>query len=335
MSPGRSPVARRRAGGGAAAMLRGGAPRTRRGGPAGVGRGRTTGPRPSCCPGPGREPTREASVWVHNRTSSVVAAVELRATVLISDAERHHPGDAVTFHPEGAVVVEPGTCREVGVRVSVPEGQPPGHYHGLLSGSGGARRCGHAAPRGRGRRGRDAVTGPRTAFLEQLDDYGRIGPPRSAVVPAGQRGVVVRRRPGRGLPAPGRQGPAPGALPRHLQAFGGDVEDALPSAAAIELLHTAFLVHDDVEDDSELRRGGPTLHRQYGRALAINAGDGLAVLALGALRDNERPARAPAGRPDLVGVRPHGPADGRRAGARAGLAARAAAPTSRPTTTST
>jgi geranylgeranyl diphosphate synthase, type II len=70
-------------------------------------------------------------------------------------------------------------------------------------------------------------------------------------------------------------------------AFGGEVEDALPSAAAIELMHTAFLVHDDVEDDSDLRRGEPTLHRQYGRALAINAGDGLAVLALGALRDNE------------------------------------------------
>ena len=72
------------------------------------------------------------------------------------------------------------------------------------------------------------------------------------------------------------------------EAFGGDVEDALPSAAAIELLHTAFLVHDDVEDDSELRRGAPTLHRRYGRAVAMNAGDGLAVLALGALRDNER-----------------------------------------------
>lgn len=70
-------------------------------------------------------------------------------------------------------------------------------------------------------------------------------------------------------------------------AFGGTLEDALPSAAAIELLHTAFLVHDDVEDDSELRRGEPTLHRRYGPALAINAGDGLAVLALGALRENE------------------------------------------------
>src|ERR687898_236954 len=63
--------------------------------------------------------------------------------------------------------------------------------------------------------------------------------------------------------------------------------DALASAAAIELLHTAFLAHDDVEADSDLGRGEPPLHRQYGRALAINAGDGLAVLALGALRDNE------------------------------------------------
>jgi geranylgeranyl diphosphate synthase, type II len=47
-------------------------------------------------------------------------------------------------------------------------------------------------------------------------------------------------------------------------AFGGEVEDGLPSAAAIELLHTAFLVHDDVEDDTDLWRGEPTLHRKYG-----------------------------------------------------------------------
>ena len=71
-------------------------------------------------------------------------------------------------------------------------------------------------------------------------------------------------------------------------AFGGRDDEAVPSAAAIELVHTALLVHDDVEDDSELRRGEPTLHRRYGRASAINAGDGLAVIALGALRDNER-----------------------------------------------
>jgi geranylgeranyl diphosphate synthase type II len=69
-------------------------------------------------------------------------------------------------------------------------------------------------------------------------------------------------------------------------AFGGDVEDAIPSAVAIELLHNAFLVHDDVEDGSLLRRGRPTLHASHGEALAINAGDALAVIAQRPLRDN-------------------------------------------------
>jgi geranylgeranyl diphosphate synthase type II len=86
-------------------------------------------------------------------------------------------------------------------------------------------------------------------------------------------------RPGKGL--------RPALCLATCEAFGGQVDDALPSAAAIELLHTAFLVHDDIEDDSELRRGAPTLHRRYGRGLALNAGDGLAVVALGALRDND------------------------------------------------
>jgi len=83
---------------------------------------------------PGAE--AEASVWVHNRTSSVVATVELRATVLISAEEHTIPGEAVAFHPQGAVVLEPCTVREVSVRVRVPKGQPPGLYHGLLTGSG-------------------------------------------------------------------------------------------------------------------------------------------------------------------------------------------------------
>lgn len=69
-------------------------------------------------------------------------------------------------------------------------------------------------------------------------------------------------------------------------AFGGHVEEAILSAVAIELLHNAFLVHDDVEDASLLRRGLPTLHLAYGVPLAINAGDALAVLAQAPLRDN-------------------------------------------------
>ena len=72
------------------------------------------------------------------------------------------------------------------------------------------------------------------------------------------------------------------------RAYGGSTEEAMPSAAAIELLHNAFLVHDDIEDGSLSRRGLPTLHRQHGVPLAVNAGDGLAVVGLTPLRDNLR-----------------------------------------------
>ena len=123
------------AGGGAAAMLRAGvqlldaAARLPSGA---VASGTETLVLPRARPGA----DAEASVWVHNRTSSVVATVEIRATVLISAEEHTIPGEAVAFRPQGAVVLEPGTCREVTVRVSVPEGQPPGRYRGLLTGSG-------------------------------------------------------------------------------------------------------------------------------------------------------------------------------------------------------
>jgi geranylgeranyl diphosphate synthase type II len=87
---------------------------------------------------------------------------------------------------------------------------------------------------------------------------------------------------------PGRGGKAirPALCLAACVAFGGTLEEALPTAAAIELLHNAFLVHDDIEDGSTRRRGGPTLHTTHGVALAINAGDALAVLAQAALRDN-------------------------------------------------
>ncbi len=71
-------------------------------------------------------------------------------------------------------------------------------------------------------------------------------------------------------------------------AFGGELDEALPSAVAIELLHNAFLVHDDIQDASLLRRGLPTLHAQYGVPLALNAGDALAIVAATPLRDNRR-----------------------------------------------
>jgi geranylgeranyl diphosphate synthase type II len=70
------------------------------------------------------------------------------------------------------------------------------------------------------------------------------------------------------------------------QAFGGNAEAATNSATAIEMLHNAFLVHDDVEDESELRRGQPTMHAEHGVPLAVNAGDMLNAMSLRMLRDN-------------------------------------------------
>lgn len=56
-------------------------------------------------------------------------------------------------------------------------------------------------------------------------------------------------------------------------AVGGDAEKATSAAAAIEHFHTAALIHDDIADEAELRRGEPCLHLTEGIGLAINAGD--------------------------------------------------------------
>jgi geranylgeranyl diphosphate synthase, type II len=68
------------------------------------------------------------------------------------------------------------------------------------------------------------------------------------------------------------------------RAFGGNPDDLLGIAVAIELLHNAFLVHDDIADGSEMRRGRPTLAATHGVAAALNAGDGLAIVANQVLR---------------------------------------------------
>jgi geranylgeranyl diphosphate synthase, type II len=67
-------------------------------------------------------------------------------------------------------------------------------------------------------------------------------------------------------------------------AFGGDEQDALPVAAAIELAHCAFLVHDDIQDGSHIRRGAPTLHLAEGMPLALNAGNALSLASFEVLR---------------------------------------------------
>ena len=56
-------------------------------------------------------------------------------------------------------------------------------------------------------------------------------------------------------------------------AVGGDTSKAISSAAAIEHFHTAALIHDDIADEAELRRGEPCLHLREGMGLAIIMGD--------------------------------------------------------------
>lgn len=58
-------------------------------------------------------------------------------------------------------------------------------------------------------------------------------------------------------------------------ASGGRWQRAMPMAAAVELAHNFSLVHDDIQDESALRRGRPTVWSVWGRAQAINAGDAL------------------------------------------------------------
>ena len=74
----------------------------------------------------------------------------------------------------------------------------------------------------------------------------------------------------------------------NARVFGGRMEDAIGSAAAVEILHNGLLIHDDIQDESELRRGRPTLHALHGVPLAINAGDAMMMAALRPLLDSLR-----------------------------------------------
>ncbi len=79
-------------------------------------------------------------------------------------------------------------------------------------------------------------------------------------------------------------------------------DDAVKAAAAIEVLHLASLVHDDIIDDSELRRGSITLQKKYGKKTAVICGDYLLSLALRMLSGiNEKEDYKSLRFPDYVG----------------------------------
>lgn len=60
---------------------------------------------------------------------------------------------------------------------------------------------------------------------------------------------------------------------KSCELVGGDTEVATPFAAALELLHNFTLIHDDIMDNDDLRRGAPTVHSKWGLPIAILSGD--------------------------------------------------------------
>jgi geranylgeranyl diphosphate synthase type II len=76
------------------------------------------------------------------------------------------------------------------------------------------------------------------------------------------------------------------ALASPPAAFGRSIEQALPSAVSIELLHNAFLVHDDIEDGSLYRRNRATLYIEQGVPIAVNVGDAMNAISIGSLTEN-------------------------------------------------
>jgi geranylgeranyl diphosphate synthase type II len=78
-------------------------------------------------------------------------------------------------------------------------------------------------------------------------------------------------------------------------AVGGNEEEMLPFACAVEYVHTYSLIHDDLPamDDDDFRRGKPTCHKAYGEATAILAGDGLLTEAFRVMAESAAAAARP------------------------------------------
>ena len=99
--------------------------------------------------------------------------------------------------------------------------------------------------------------------------------------------LIPRKQPQRDLYALMREyvtregkGLRPTLVIASCMALGGRFEDGVRAAAALEMFHNGFLVHDDIADEFSHRRGLPTLHESHGIGLAVNAGDAMNLFAV-------------------------------------------------------
>lgn len=126
---------------------------------------------------------------------------------------------------------------------------------------------------------------PDALINEVLDDYGRLTRAMMAdYMPTGKPNRYLYE-PAADYPARGGKMMRPAICISAARAFGATSDAAVRIATSIELLHNALLIHDDIEDESETRRGEPTLHLKYGLPIALNAGDALALASLRPLSD--------------------------------------------------
>ena len=88
----------------------------------------------------------------------------------------------------------------------------------------------------------------------------------------------------------------PALLMEFYRLCGGQPQDALPFACALEMIHTYSMIHDDLPcmDNDDLRRGKPTNHKAYGEALALLAGDGLLTRSFETMLGHVAPGIEPA-----------------------------------------
>jgi geranylgeranyl diphosphate synthase type II len=87
-------------------------------------------------------------------------------------------------------------------------------------------------------------------------------------------------------PNRGGKGFRPGLCIAACKSWGGTEDMVVNSAAALELFHNAFLVHDDIEDGSEFRRNKPTMHTYNNIGIAINVGDAMNAISIKPLMMN-------------------------------------------------
>lgn len=125
------------------------------------------------------------------------------------------------------------------------------------------------------------------------DRAARVNRFLEAALPSAEEAPATLHAAMRHLLFPGGKRLRPAFAIAACEAVGGAPDRALPVAAAIELIHVYSLVHDDLPcmDDDDFRRGQPTVHKTFGEAVAVLAGDALQAHAFLVL------ARADAGIP--------------------------------------